>query len=264
MIRTLNFTGRKRIPRDAARITLRSEPGGSVTFDAELGLAGFALPPDAQVFIEAAFKTTFMRFGWGTVSKLTPPDDRRLSRLAQPELASFRVKVVEPAASGPGLLLAVADHIAPEGLRGGEKRRMPLFRVSYTPGLTDKIWHLNLDSHDGGGPILELQQMPGIRELVRQEAFMALVFPETVRQVFDHIFSDDGIDDPQADPQSWQARWLLYGAQLAHKPNPQIRDGRPDPEHNEWIDSVVSAWSQRHKIVANFKRRFAGTEAALP
>ena len=89
---------------------------------------------------------------------------------------------------------------------------------------------------------------------------MALVFPEMVSQIFVHIFSEDGVDDALADPHSWQARWLRYGAQLASEPNPPLTNGEPDKYHDEWIESVVRTWSRQQRIVANFKRRFAGAD----
>jgi hypothetical protein len=262
MIRTINFTGRKRISREAARITLRPEAGGAVAFDAELDFNGLALPPKARVYIEAAFKTTFMRFEWGAVAQLTPPDDRRLSRLKQPALAHFRVKVVESTTRGFGRLLAVADHIAPEGTRGGEKHRVSLFRVNLPPtGLADEVWKLGFDLD---GPILDLSsQIPGIKDIVRQEAFMALVFPSVVRQVFARIF-DDGYDDPNLDVSSWQSRWLRYGYQLVGESHPQLQDSEPNEDHDKWIDSVVTAWCRRQKVVSNFKRCFAGAEVTTP
>jgi hypothetical protein len=265
MIRTLNFTGRKRIPREAAKITLHRDAELAVAFDAALDFNGLVLPPDARVFVEAAFKTTFIRFDWGTVAKPMPPEDRRLSRLGQPALAHFRVKVVEPVQGRLGRLIAVAFHLAPEGLRGEEKRRVSLFRVNIQPGtLADEVWRLDIDPPDGAGPILELNpQISGIKELTRQEAFMALVFPNIVRQVFARIFGD-GNDDATCDRDSWQSRWLRFGGQFAKRPNPPLADGKPEDAHTEWIDEVVSEWSRRQKLVSNFKKRFAGTEVMPP
>jgi len=263
MIRNLNFTGRKRIPRGAARITLHREADGGVRFEAELDLGGYDLPPTARVFIEAAFKTSFMRFDWGVIAQLVPCENRSLSRLVQPALAHFRVKVIEPSETGLGRLLAVADNIAPQGVQSGEKKRIALFRVNVGKGeLTDEVWRLDFDS---AGPILDLSsQISGIKELARQEAFMALVFPSVVRQVLEKIF-DEGNDDPEFDRDSWQSRWLRFGAQLSEAPPPPLLsdDREPDETHREWIETAVAKWSRRQKIVANYKKRFGGTEGAV-
>src|SRR5688572_1332590 len=104
MQRTLNFTGRRRIPRSAARISLRRGEDGAVTFDAELVLTSFGFPAEARVFVEAFFKASFMRFDFGLVAQPMVPEDRRLVRLAQPSLARYRVKIVAPTADGLGML----------------------------------------------------------------------------------------------------------------------------------------------------------------
>ncbi len=258
MIRTLNFTGRRRIPREAARITLRPDVGGAVAFDVELSLDGLELPPTAKVFIEAAFKSAFRRFDCGTVGEFAPPENRRLDGLPQPLLAHFRVKVVEPAAAGPGLLLAVADHIAPAGLKGRAQQRVALFRVSYESEMKEEIWRLD---YDDAGPILELQQMTGMKEIARREDFMALVYPEVMRQILHRVLFVEKIDDPQADPNSWQARWLRFGAQQAGEASPALDAGVVSPEHEDWIGEAAAGFSRRQKLVSKFKRRFGGGEA---
>ena len=157
-------------------------------FDVELDLSRLDLPTDAQVFIEAFFKTTTERFSWGTVGEPISPDDRQLKRLSQPGLAHFRVKVVEATENGFGKLLALADHIAPEGMQGAEGRRISLFRVNPTDALTDEVWSLDLD--DPSGPILDLNRgVIGIKERVKEEAFVALVFPAVMRRIFEKIRS---------------------------------------------------------------------------
>ena len=250
MIRRLNFTGRKSLARDVARISLRPEADGGVSFDAELDLDEFDLPKDASVFIEAAFKTTFMRFAWGTVGELAPAEPRLLTLFDQPRLAHFRVKIVEPKATGMGLLLAVADHIEPEGLRDSGKRRVSLFRVDFTSQLTDEIWRLDFDD---GGPILELAHSQATEETVRSDAFRALVYPAVFRQVLWRIF-EDGIDGPQGNPDHWQERWLRFAAQHCEgKFPPSLHNRPPNGEHEEWIEKALAGFSRKLKLVQNFK-----------
>ena len=260
MIRTLNFTGRKKIPKDAVQIYLRKRDDGSTCFDAELTLDELQLPEDAVIYIEAFFKRTFMRFRWGTVGAPLPAVDRALSRLSQPGLACFRVKVTDESQRALGLLLAVCDRIVPEGVLEGSASRAPLFRVNYTPDLVDEIWRLNFD--DDGGPLLELQSMPGIKEIVRKEAFGALVFPQVIRMIFQQIFDRECVDDPMFEPEQWPARWLTFGAQLAKRTHPPLApEEKRCAEHDEWIDAVVSAWSRKNKFVANFRKQVVDQES---
>ncbi len=262
MIGTLNFTGRLGIHREEAQITLRREAGDSVSFDAELDLVRLELPADANVFVEAAFKTTFMRFSWGTVARLSPPDDRLLGKLEQPDLAHFRVKVVESAAKGLGRLLAVADRIRPEGVRDGAKRRVSLLPVDIQKSLADEVWQL--DFKDDAGPRLELAQtIQGINHIARQPAFMALVYPEAVRQILERAFKD-GYDHPEFDRDSWQSRWVRFGMHHARYAPPRLWDNEIGVEHRDWINDVVAGFSRQLKLVPEYKRRFANTEAEQP
>ena len=166
---------------------------------------------------------------------------------------------MEPGTQVFGKLLGVANHIAPEGLIGAVKQRVSLFRTNFKGELTDEIWRLDLDNHDGGGPILELNRaIPGIKELVRGEAFMALVFPALMRQIYQKIFADGC--DPDDDRDSPWVRWLRFGERLVGQPFPPLIEGMPTSEHDEWVDKVVGEWSRRHKLVPRFKRIFASSE----
>ena len=62
MLRKLNFTERSRIPRTAIRIALRRDADGVLVFDPTLDLAGVTAPPDARVYIEAQYRTSYMSF----------------------------------------------------------------------------------------------------------------------------------------------------------------------------------------------------------
>ena len=77
-IRRINSTGRKKILREDARIFIRSDSDGVLSFDATLNLTDYGLPDDANVFVEVYRQTSFMRFPHGTVATPQPP--HRLAR----------------------------------------------------------------------------------------------------------------------------------------------------------------------------------------
>src|SRR5947199_3282306 len=111
MLRKLNFTERTKIPRANVRVTLRRDDGGTLVFDPRLSFEGVDVPPSAHVFIEAYYRTSFMRFSCGSVEAFAPPADRRLTDIGGTSLVRFRVKVVDDHATDPRLV-AVADDIA--------------------------------------------------------------------------------------------------------------------------------------------------------
>ncbi len=234
------------------------EHDGVVRFDADLALGALGFPENARIVVEAFFKGSFMRFDFGTIAHPTAPLDRRVVRLAQPSLARYRVKVVAPVDSGLGLLLGVADHIAPEGVRLGEQRRVSLFRVNLKSALGHEIWRLDIDPDDGDGPILELNaDVLGIKEIARRELyFKALVYPEILRRIWYYIFTQGGLESDE-DLQSWQMRWMRFGTKLVGEEPPKVINDEPGLEHDDWIDRAVAGWSRQQKIVSEFKANYA-------
>ena len=70
MLRKLNFTERTKVPRAAVNITLRREPDGVLAFDALLNLGSLSFPAASRVYIEAHYRTSYMRFDCGLPVKL--------------------------------------------------------------------------------------------------------------------------------------------------------------------------------------------------
>src|SRR5437016_4376307 len=111
-IRRINSTGRMKIVRGDARISVRPDPDGVLTFDATIKLTDYGLPNDAPVFVEAYRLTTYMRFPHGTVAAPQPPGNlsRRLTEFLTDDGLLFRVKVTSTG-DRAGLLLAEAESI---------------------------------------------------------------------------------------------------------------------------------------------------------
>ena len=67
MLRKLNFTERAKIPRSHVRVSLRRGDDGILVFDPQLSFDGVGVVATARVFIEAYYRTSFMRFDCGSV-----------------------------------------------------------------------------------------------------------------------------------------------------------------------------------------------------
>ena len=81
-VRRLNYTGRKRIRQTDVRFVIHEDGSGSATFDGDLsGLGNCDLPADARVYVETYRQTSWMRFDFGTIEAISPPEDRRLCSL---------------------------------------------------------------------------------------------------------------------------------------------------------------------------------------
>src|SRR5258708_39777802 len=126
MLRKLNFTERTKIPRASVRVSLRRDADGVLVFDPQLSFDGTAIIPTARVFIEAYYRTSFMRFDCGSVEAFAPPADRRLTEIDGTSVVRFRVKVVDNS-TNDHRIVAVADDIVvsvetPQ--RGGREARL--------------------------------------------------------------------------------------------------------------------------------------------
>ncbi|MBA3354030.1 MAG: hypothetical protein H0U23_16695 [Blastocatellia bacterium] len=255
MIRRFNYTERQRILNSHVGIRFVGA-GEGMGFDAELKLGSLALPDDARVYVEAYFHGTLMRFDFGTIGSLCPPVDRLLRRFPQPELVSFRVKVVDTSKQR-GLLLATGERITASNEAGGRSTRVSIIRVIATQ-LASEIWRLRFYEE---GPVLELNdEIPDVKEIARGDpAFSALVFPEIVRRVLEQILLRDKYDYEPED-ESWSSRWLRFALTITRERPPKPED---EPAINGWIDDVVSRFSSRLKYVANYRRALRGGEASI-
>jgi hypothetical protein len=250
MIRKFNYTGRKRIPRSRITITLVPVQRRPCYFDASIDLSELNLPQHAGVFVEAYRRSFFKRFPFGTVGRSQPPENRHLDDQDARALIMFRVKVVDEAARGR--ILAVADRIIPRRTSEEPADKISILPVEFLD-LGHGVWRLDLESDP---PSLQLNsKIDEIKEIARSDShFMALVYPEVVRQVLFRIVVDDDHTDPEADPDDWMSQWLVFSTNvLGSKELPP--SGASEPVRQEklkWIDDVVEAFCATYQTLEKF------------
>ncbi|GAB4476630.1 MAG: hypothetical protein OHK0044_22610 [Burkholderiaceae bacterium] len=256
MIRRLNYTGRKRIPRARVTVRLVAAPAGGWAFDAEFDLQGEAFPADSSVFVEAYNATSYMRFDFGTVAQPRQPPDLRLTDITPGPLPKFRLKVVD---RRYGLLLGVADKLLPLQPQEALARKQSLLPVEFRD-LGDRIWRLDLSDW----PVLELNQRVGyLGEVARSaDSFMALVYPEVVRRILHEALVVQEQTDPDFDEDDWTSLWLRYVCNLPGVPAP------PQPQPNataeearalaeNWIERAVQAFCRVRQVRVRLERALA-------
>ena len=250
MIRRFNYTGRKKIPRSKVSISLNEGPDKTLTFESTFDLEGLPVPPSANIFIEAHRRDYFRRFPCGTVSAPKFPRGRILEGLDSNALVRFRVKVVDK----KGRIVAVADNIQPKRIEEEEADRLFLLPVDFAD-LGHAIWHLDLESD---WPTLQLNKnIEAIREIARSDnTFLALVYPEVVRQIFHKIIVEEDHTDPETDPDDWMSGWLRYAVdRLGKKQMPSSGESEPiKQEKLKWIDDAVEAFCSKNQILEKFIR----------
>lgn len=243
MLRRLNYTSRKRLALDHARISLR-QSDGAWGFDAVLGLQNLTLPPTARVFVEAYRRMDWMRFYFGTVGALAEPPDRRLTRFETPSSILFRVRVVSPDGSPSGKLLAEADRISPTTPQKTDKGRRTLLSVQPT-ALDGELFRLDLS----GDPVSLVERSVG--ELWESTAsslvFQALVYPTVLREILATMVTD-WPDEDETD--GWRGDWARLARGLpGFEPPPS---GEDETSMSAWIDARVSSFCRQFRILDLF------------
>jgi hypothetical protein len=244
MLRKLNFTERLKIPRGNVRVTLRRDADGVLLFDPQLSFDGVAVVPTARVFIEAYYRTAFMRFDCGSVEELALPEDRRLTEIDGTSLVRFRVKLVDNRANDHRIV-AVADGIVVSAETPEASGRVPLLPVNFDATLEQQAWRIEFEAD---GPVLELNnRIDAIKEVAKSDAaFFALVYPAAVRQVLTRILLVDQQDAHQEGDEWWNL-WLRWAARYA-APLPDDIAEAPF-----WIDRVIEAFCIEQKTIDRWR-----------
>jgi hypothetical protein len=211
-----------------------------LAFDPQLSFDGVAVLPTARVFIEAYYRTSFMRFDCGSVGAFAPPDDRRLREIDGTSVVRFRVKVVES-----HRIMAVAEDIVVSEEKQEASGRMPLLPVNFTDALDQQAWRVAFESN---GPLLELNnRISAIKDVARNDAaFFALVYPAAVRQVLGQILLVDQ-HDAHEEGDEWWNLWLRWAARYA-TPLPGALDDAPF-----WIDEVIAAFCNEQLTIDRWR-----------
>ena len=244
MIRRFNYTHRIRIRRKDTRITLRDD-NGKFSFDADLSaLAGYELPPESLVFVEAYRQTNWMRFDFGQVGAITPQKNRTLSQFDSPEGLLFRVKVTPK--GDIHTLLAEADRIPLMRPDQTEGERIPLLPVK-PQKLGEEIYRVDFS---GDRPLLLINSEAGnYADIGRSPAFVSLVYPAVLREILTRVLLVEKHDD-DSNLDDWKSQWVRFASLspgLGDLPDPKETDERSD-----WIDKAVFAFAKQIQTCARF------------
>lgn len=250
MIKRVNSTGRKRVPRE--RIMIEVFDGEPRTFDASIDLTDLDAPQDAQVVLEAtcAGSNTIPRFDWGTVGNLQPAANRQLAGLSGRNVF-FSLKIIDRSEQ-VGRILGVAEVIRP--IKGGEKTatgRKGILPVESTD-LGHEPWRLDFRTEDVY--LLVNEKIPDLKDRVRCDPQVyALIYPPVIRQILARAIAEP-IDDDSSE--HWAALWLQFG-QTLHSEKAKTPTEGTDEEREEWISEAVDAFCRNHQLIEKFARRAA-------
>jgi hypothetical protein len=206
----INSTGRKRIFREDIRIKIVDLGNGlPPVFSADIKLAPeLSLDPTARVYVEPYVGSSSMRFSFGTVAKISPPESCVLSDIDAGASILFRVKVVDESTE-VGRILAAANGIKPESDADGDERK-PLLPLR-TVDLGDEIWRLEIDK-DGGPTLTVNSRIADLADRMRTDTLLqGAVYPEVVRQMVRAAFANADADSEDDD--GWASDWKTWLAE---------------------------------------------------
>lgn len=232
MNRRLNYTGRVKIRRTDAHVSLRfTKEQAPPTVDLALDLSRYDFPTDARVRLEARRGLAGQRWEIGTVAThdSSSPAERRLTDV--PDSCQFRVAIV--ADDDSGRLLGLVDRIRPVLPR---RSLLPLREVE---DLGQEVWRV--DFGDSERPELQVNSsIPGISDLVRTDpSFRALVMPSVLRTILTHmLFVESGESNEEDSPLH---EWWRFAQGLAPSPEGALPTGVDD--RCKWINAVVEAFA---------------------
>jgi hypothetical protein len=92
--------------------------------------------------------------------------------------------------------------------------------------------------------------------LVRTDSrFFGLVFPQTVRQILQHILVVEGIDDLDA-ANNWQRDWLTWAIR-SHPDGSGVPEGDDEDARRiklAWADTIANSFARTHRTRELFER----------
>lgn len=248
MIRKFNYTNRRKISSDSITIIL-NEGKKIKDFELQVNFQDYNFPDHAKIYVEAYYKTNYMRFDFGTVGKIAPPNDTFLIDFINTNLVFFRLKVVDETSIN-GRLIALASGLEPKNLEDEQKNRMSILKVNYDADLGQRLYHLELDEIDNL-PILEInKRLENGSVLVTSDVFISTIYTSVIQEIASEIINDEVNYNEEDD--CWQGYWIRYFKKtLGSNANHPIKTD-DDELKKEWIDEIVNLFCNKYQVRKRF------------
>jgi hypothetical protein len=256
MIKRVNFTGRRRVPRD--RVQIEVFDGNPRKFNATIDLNEIQLLPNAVVFLEAmcAGSNVIERITCGKVEELLPVQNRPLNEI-DGENVFFTLKIVDCTTKPFGRIIGIAENIRPE--RAGKQTasgRRGILPIE-PRDLGEELWQLEFKEKHVF--LLVNKLVPGLVDRARSDPlFYSIVYPDVVRRILFKAFQEGvEIDDEE---ELWSVMWLRFGKGLhPARENPPTGPDRED-EWEDWIEDVADAFCLKHEMKSKYLAAVGGTD----
>jgi hypothetical protein len=256
--RTYNYTGRMKIPNEcviASLVRMKEHPRLDCQIDLSAATHLAALPENALVYVDAEFRSSFMRLYFGTVDSIVSPTDTTLSDLDSLTVAKITVRVVN---KHNGNLLAQSNKFTLTNQNPHSGGSKSIIKVEYRQ-LNERPWKLEIYSDDTM-PTLVLNEdwanMALEKAIPVQEdpQTMAVLIPQIFQTILERILLVERRDAYELfdGDETWRKSWIKFAHQYSDENlPPPIDEDDTDIDTSpiiEWIDSVVSKYCVSRKL----------------
>jgi hypothetical protein len=250
MIRKFNYTGRQKLTHDRISVTLIDDRPYK-SFSASINLIGLDLTDDAKIYIEPYFKSSFMRFCFGTVKKEIKPINTYLTDLPNSNIIRFKILIVDESKKH-GRILRLADRIKAQNADESVNPNDSILPIDWSQDLNQQIYRINFKTD---GPILEINKRIDNRlELMRTNImFRSLILTSIIKEVTSKILPE--INNIQEGEETWQNIWLRYIREILHVNIDANIDYEEESDLDYYVEEVVSAFCTKFKLRSKFQNQ---------
>lgn len=247
MKRSINSTGRQRIPHGMVSFNIIRAPSGEPEgFSADLsGLTRLSLPTTARVSVEPYFGHSAMQFDFGTIGAIRSPLNTNLDEIDHGGEISFRVKVTDDGVAGrPGRLLALGDRISASPPKDPGHGHLPLLPVK-PEWMEERIW--DVSTNNGDRPYLLINsRIKGFATRLQEDPLLkGAILIEAFRKILAAMLAIDTSDEPD-----WMADWKIFLDTVLQVPFPEEIASEDDvvDEQEQFIKDALKAFADKFQF----------------
>lgn len=253
MLKRINYTDRRRIPRNDVAVKVDPTDPASFTIDLPADLLSNPEAETAYVDITSAGSSEVLRHKLPWTGSGLARGPYPLGRISWKK-AIFDIKVVETAGDDPGRILRRASRIKAVGA-GGDAQDEATHQLLTTirEPLGEQVWALRFT--DEVTLVINDALTMSEEQFVANQAFGSLVFPEICRRAIEWAVLSEGMSpgDLNVEETSAAALWLRFAVDMAPDAEcPLTPTGGWTPQNrgelDEWIDEVVRGLCRRHRL----------------
>ncbi len=266
--RTFNYSGRMKIPNEcvnASLVRMKGPPQLDCQIDLSAATHLDGLPAKASVYVDATFRSSFMRLYFGTVDSISPPKNTILDDLDSTTVAKIVVRIVEH-----GNLIAQSNRFTLTNQNPHSGGSKSIIKVEYRQ-LNGRPWKLEIYSDDTmpamvldedwastclkkSIPIQDDLQIMGVLMPQIFEAILERILLVERRNAYELYDGDE----------TWRKNWIVFASQFSDGKLPQAideEDSDIDTSHVlQWVDSVVNKYCESREISTSLIDLLEGLE----